>query len=157
MNDSLDRKIQEICSGIRIEQVEPQSESTLAQRKKLIDSVKQSNQWIDLYDNPAQFRFFGWLSESEDIVGMASLIKSSIEGTYGLSYIVHPDFRRRGVATAVATHAVESAKTDEKVKTIYAHVRPNTPSEKIVKNLGFGLIGPPIEGSENLTYLLRVK
>ena len=157
MNGSLETRIPKICPSIRIEQVDPQSESTLAQRKKIIDTLEKSKEWVYLDDGVAQFRFFAWLPEYEDAVGIRSLVPSSTPGMYALSSMVHPDFRNRGVSTALAVYAVEFAKDSEEIKALYGHVRPGSYAEKTLKSLGFECMGPPSPESKNLTYLLRVR
>jgi len=52
----------------------------------------------------------------------------------------HPEFEHRGIATALATYAVDFARRNPRIDCIFALVNHGTFSERIVEHLGFKMM-----------------
>jgi RimJ/RimL family protein N-acetyltransferase len=81
--------------------------------------------------------FFGRLPEEDNVVGACSLEKRSESGLYAITYLTHPDFEGRRVATTLAAHAVNFAKKKPNITTLNAAVRGGSVDERVVQRLGF--------------------
>jgi GNAT superfamily N-acetyltransferase len=100
-----------------------------------------------------------WVARSEGALAGAYYIGPNFSGLAAHiangGYMVHPDFRRRGVGTALVEHSLVQARSEGFDALMFNLVIESNPSRRIYERLGFELLGripDAIEGRTALMY-----
>ena len=86
---------------------------------------------------PSYHWILDWNSE---VAGYGHVLRSDFLDAWIVSYIIHPNFQRRGLATSFVNQAKLFAE-DETLGTLYASVHPrNLASLRVIEKSGFELV-----------------
>lgn len=103
-------------------------------------SVASRNAWFEEHNNPrypiyvdeSAGKIRGWCSVSAYRAGRGALVK-----TAELSYYVHPDFRRQGIATSLIQHSITGCRERGFQNVFAVLLGVNRPSVSLLRKLGF--------------------
>lgn len=87
---------------------------------------------------------------STDVAGYGHVLRSDYLGAWIVSYVVHPKFQGRGIATEFVEEAKSFADT-EGIERLYASIHPeNLASIRVVEKSGFQMTEEPTNSGDRL-------
>jgi [ribosomal protein S5]-alanine N-acetyltransferase len=110
---------------------------------QLYSKVGWSHPWI------------GYLAfENEECVGTCAFTSAPKDGAVEIAYFTFPKKEGRGVATRMAEALVSIAKMSPLRVSVTAHTLPEeNASTRILRKLGFGLVGPKIHAEDGAIWV----